>query len=169
MYVFIFLFFTFSAVLETWLKIHEDLDKFVDPSPSNKAKASATAALAKGSGDGKVYNIASVLNARAELVSGKSNGIEKAKCLVRMAVYVFFLTIHSFFRDLKSKPGVREALTDWWINSPSKDPFAYGAFDFAGFRQLSNEAATWVVRMAMFWSHPSLPKKDRKSPTYVSF
>ncbi len=57
MYVFIFLFFTFSAILETWLKIHEDLDKFVDPSPSNKAKASATAALAKGSGDGKVYNI----------------------------------------------------------------------------------------------------------------
>lgn len=78
----------FLAILETWLKIHEDLPKFIDENASNQAKAAAASALAKGTGDGKVYNIAAVIQARPELTTGKSSGSERAKCLVRMAVYV---------------------------------------------------------------------------------
>ena len=67
---------------------------------------------------------------------------------------------------MKNKPQLREALTDWWINSLRSDPFAYGAFDSTNFRKLTDDGAAWVVRIAMATSS-SVLKAQKKNPTYV--
>lgn len=77
------------ATCETWLKIHESLDDFIELNPTARAKSAAAKNQKAGVGDGRVYNMAKVIAARPELTKGGSSGVEKAKSLVRMAVYVF--------------------------------------------------------------------------------
>lgn len=71
------------AILETWIKLAENLALFQDPSPSTQAKGMAQALLKKNIGDGNVYSVVLMKAVRSELAYATT---ETCKTWMRQAV-----------------------------------------------------------------------------------
>jgi hypothetical protein len=107
------------------------------PNPTQQQKAAALGGI--------VYDNISLKLQRTKLASEREAIL---KNWIRMARY--FLLFVTYVRDVASKPTVKTALRMWWVNSNVLKPFSQDTFNYPSFRDLSDQAAAWVLNCCQF-------------------